>query len=342
MRLANVAFRYGRRGPWVLRDVSVTLRPGDIVELTGPNGAGKSTLLRLLAGLHRPHHGAITERPASVGYAPERFPTDQPFTVSAYLAHMSALHGLPPSAAARWTHLLNLDHLLSTSLGDLSKGSAQKVGLIQALLPAPPLLLLDEPFSGLDATTLDLLPKLLASLAAEGTTIVLSDHQRVLHQPDAAPFLPTIRHFHLSNTTLTDQSTSTPPSVQDRTPAPAAAPTLPNGFPAAPAPRLASHTSPSTPASAASTSPSAPSAENGQGQPLPSTAPGDNRQAEAARQSTAVTGEPPLREPSESPPNPSLRGEWTVLEVVVRADEADDVERGLRAAGRIVRRVDHS
>ncbi|MEV5576044.1 ATP-binding cassette domain-containing protein [Spirillospora sp. NPDC052269] len=262
MRLDSVAFRYGRRGAWVLRNVSLALQPGDIVELTGPNGAGKSTLLRLLAGLHRPRGGAITERPTSVGYAPERFPTDQPFTVTAYLAHMSALHGLPSDAPARWTHLLNVEHLLGTPLPELSKGSAQKVGLIQALLPTPELLLLDEPFSGLDATTLALLPELLATLAAEGATIVLSDHQRVLHQPEAITHLPAIRRLHLSDTALTEITpTPAPTLAAARTSTSSTAATQPPVTAAMPAPTAAGKPPPSTLNAPAPPKPATPSSE---------------------------------------------------------------------------------
>ncbi|MFI6521243.1 ATP-binding cassette domain-containing protein [Spirillospora sp. NPDC050679] len=180
MRLDRVAFRYRRRAPWVLREVSLDLPPGRIVEVTGRNGAGKSTLLRLIAGLRDPRRGTVTGRPERVGYAPERFPVDQPFTVRAYLRHMAAMQGVPASAAEPWAERLAFGHLLETRLPELSKGSAQKIGLAQALLPGPGLLVLDEPFAGLDAETRDALPGLVAELAEGGTTVVVSDHQRCL------------------------------------------------------------------------------------------------------------------------------------------------------------------
>ncbi|RFU42423.1 ATP-binding cassette domain-containing protein [Actinomadura logoneensis] len=364
MRLDSVAFRYGRRGPWVLRDVSLTLRPGDIIELTGPNGAGKSTLLRLLAGLHRPRRGAITGRPASIGYAPERFPTDQPFTVHAYLAHMSALHGLPPSAADHWTDLLNLDHLLHTSLAELSKGSAQKVGFIQALLPAPALLLLDEPFSGLDATTLALLPELLASLAADGATIVISDHQRVLHQPEALPLLPNLRQWHLADTTISEQplragahsltvTPSTPVSDLPTGPTAISASTESDTVRADYRNPDAHHTALADESPGRSDLPDKQNSTEQHQSPaarqvLPGHAgSGRTDPAESRRRSTHEIP-PEHQNPRESSPaggqGPAGSAEappgWTVLEVVVRVDEADDIERGLRAAGRMVRRVD--
>jgi ABC-type multidrug transport system ATPase subunit len=187
VELSSVAFRYGRRDPWVLQDVTLTVPRGRIVEVAGPNGAGKSTLLRLIAGILRPRRGAITGRPARVGFAPERFPTVQPFPVATYLRHLAAMRRMADAEAAiaEWSERLRFRHLLAVPLPQLSKGSAHKVGLAQALLAGPELLVLDEPFAGLDPETRAALPPLLAQLADAGTTVVVSDHQRCLHDlPD--------------------------------------------------------------------------------------------------------------------------------------------------------------
>jgi ABC-type multidrug transport system ATPase subunit len=180
MRLKDVSFRYARRSPWILHDVSVDLEPGRIVEFSGANGAGKSTLLRLIAGLLRPRRGEIDGRPAQVAYAPERFPSDQPFTVAAYLGFMTRMRRLPDAAAQPWIERLGLSSLLDVPLPKLSKGSAQKVGLAQALSSGAGLLVLDEPFAGLDAPTGADVPGALGELAVTGTTIVVSDHQGCL------------------------------------------------------------------------------------------------------------------------------------------------------------------
>ncbi|SEM15365.1 ABC transporter ATP-binding protein [Nonomuraea pusilla] len=175
MRLSQVSFRYGRRGPTVIGEADAGLAPGDVIELSGPNGAGKSTLLRLLAGLAEPSAGAITGRPAVVGFAPDRFPTGQPFTVTAYLRHMARVRG-----GARWepwAERLGMEHLLRLPLGELSKGSAHKVGLVQAIMSDPGLLVLDEPFAGLDTATSAALPGIAAEVAARGGVVVASDHQ---------------------------------------------------------------------------------------------------------------------------------------------------------------------
>ncbi|GAA1522519.1 ATP-binding cassette domain-containing protein [Sphaerisporangium rubeum] len=195
MRLTNVSFRYGRRAPWVLRDVHLELPDGTVAEVAGRNGAGKSTLLRLLAGVTRPARGSVTGRPAVVGYAPEIFPTAQPFTVSAYLAHMAAVRGLPASAADPWVERLGMTSLLDTPLPDLSKGSAQKVGLAQALLASPGLLILDEPFAGLDRQSHAELPLAVEEVRAAGGIVVVSDHQNGLAD------LPRTLHVAVENHT---------------------------------------------------------------------------------------------------------------------------------------------
>lgn len=184
-----MAFRYGRGDPWVLRDVSISVPPGRIVEITGPNGAGKSTLLRLIAGILLPRRGRISGRPAVVGFAPERFPAAQPFTAAAYLQAMARMRGMSEAAGraavSAWADRLGFGQLLGVRLPELSKGSAHKVGLAQALLADPPLLLFDEPFAGLDPETRAALPPLLAELAYGGATVIVSDHQGALSRlPD--------------------------------------------------------------------------------------------------------------------------------------------------------------
>ncbi|WP_239116788.1 ATP-binding cassette domain-containing protein [Planotetraspora phitsanulokensis] len=180
----------------MLSDAGLALRPGDVTEILGPNGTGKSTLLRLLAGLLRPVEGTIEDRPGVVGYAPERFPAAQPFTVAAYLRHMAAIRGADPRRIGEWTERLGMDHLMSHQLPDLSKGSAHKVGLAQALLCEPGLLILDEPFAGLDAATRAELPTIIGEVAASGGIVVASDHQGELRA------LPGLRRHEVRDRTI--------------------------------------------------------------------------------------------------------------------------------------------
>jgi len=182
MRLSGVALRYGRSAPWVLKDVELALEPGDVVEVTGRNGAGKSSLLRIAVGALAPTRGGVTGRPSVVGWAPERFDVGLPLTTGAYLRACAGMRGLTVRAAAealeRETHRWNAEPLLGTRLTALSKGSAQKVGLMQALLVPPQLLVLDEPWSGLDAAARAALPAVVISVAAAGGRVLVTDHQQ--------------------------------------------------------------------------------------------------------------------------------------------------------------------
>ena len=197
VQLEQVAFRYRRRAPWVLRDVTLTVPRGRVIEVNGANGAGKSTLLRLLAGIVPPVSGRVSGRPARVGYAPERFPAAQPFTARAYLAHLARVRGVPFADPAGWAERLGLAGSLDTRLPDLSKGDAHKTGLVQALLASPELLVLDEPFAGLDTETRTALPALLDELAREGASVIVSDHQGDLRE------LPGIVRWQVAGHTVT-------------------------------------------------------------------------------------------------------------------------------------------
>ncbi|MEU4621727.1 ATP-binding cassette domain-containing protein [Actinoplanes sp. NPDC023801] len=177
MRFDKVRFRYARRAPWTLHDVGATVEPGRTIVVLGRNGAGKSTLLQLAAGVLRPTGGEIRDRPAVIGWVPERFPAAQPFTTLGYLRSMAEIRGLPAGAADRWIELLGLAGHAGTPLPELSKGTAQKVGLAQALLAPPGLLVLDEPWEGLDAPSRVLIPQIVAEVTAGGGAVLVSDHR---------------------------------------------------------------------------------------------------------------------------------------------------------------------
>ena len=178
MRFDQVWFRYARRARWALEAVDATVRPGETIVVLGRNGAGKSTLLQLAAGVLTPSRGAVKDRPRIVGWVPERFPADQPFTAGQYLSRMAAVRGLRGSAEVdHWVERLLLTEHVHTRLTDLSKGTAQKVGLAQALLVQPGLLVLDEPWEGLDAVARTLVPEIVAEVTAAGGAVLVSDHR---------------------------------------------------------------------------------------------------------------------------------------------------------------------
>jgi ABC-2 type transport system ATP-binding protein len=178
VRFDQIWFRYARRAPWALQAVDAAVRPGETVVVLGRNGAGKSTLLQLAAGVLRPARGAVRDRPRVVGWVPERFPADQPFTAGQYLTRMARVRGLRGDAEVRhWVERLLLAEHVHTRLAELSKGTAQKVGLAQALLVRPGLLVLDEPWEGLDAAARTLIPEIVAEVTAAGGAVLVSDHR---------------------------------------------------------------------------------------------------------------------------------------------------------------------
>jgi len=184
----------------VLREVDLDLPAGAVAVLLGRNGTGKSTLLAAAAGLLHPARGRITGRPTHVGMALERFPADQPFTVREYLSHAARMRGLDPTKADSWIERLALGAFIDVRLGQLSKGTAQKVGLAQALLAPPGLLVLDEPAEGLDPTTREELPAIVTEQAEAGATVLASDHL------DELTKLPGAHRLHLAEGRVNTES----------------------------------------------------------------------------------------------------------------------------------------
>jgi ABC-type multidrug transport system ATPase subunit len=182
LRGAGKRYRWG--GPWVLSGVDVEVEPGSAVEVRGANGSGKSTLLRLLAGASTPSRGArLAAAGLAVGYAPDSL-RPPPLTGAAYLRHHRRLRvgrgADPVAAAAQESELaerLDCAALLGEPLPSLSKGSLRKVVLIQSLLGAARLLVLDEPFDGLDAAAQASLRAILDERRVAGVAVTYSDHR---------------------------------------------------------------------------------------------------------------------------------------------------------------------
>jgi ABC-2 type transport system ATP-binding protein len=172
-----------------LRGVSFAARAGEVLGVVGPNGAGKSTLFKIVLGLVRPDGGSgeVLGRPLGdpearrrMGYLPERFRFYPHLSVVEALRTLARLQGLPDDEAAERTEEimreLGLAALRHHRLGSLSKGWLQRVGLAQALVGDPELLILDEPLSGLDPLGRAQVRDLLAEAAAQGRTVLLSSH----------------------------------------------------------------------------------------------------------------------------------------------------------------------
>ena len=180
-----------------LRKVSLTIDQGRCCVLLGENGAGKSTLLRLVAGLIRPTHGSTRifgEKPhearGRIGYMSHAPMLYEEFSGVENLRYFAALYRerecMPAEAALA---SVGLDPALRRPVGQYSQGMRQRASLARALLGKPDLLLLDEPFSNMDAASAKQMLDLLAGMRAQGKTIVLTTHQRELAEPLADALL---------------------------------------------------------------------------------------------------------------------------------------------------------
>ncbi len=172
-----------------VRDVSFTCAPGSVLGLLGPNGAGKTTTMRMILGIYPPDAGSITwsgkridpELRRAFGYLPEERGLYAKMRVREQIEYFGRLHGLDERAARQrsgaWIDELALGEYAKRSCGELSKGNQQKVQLACAVVHDPALLILDEPFSGLDPVNAEIMLDSLRKLAEGGTTLLLSSHQ---------------------------------------------------------------------------------------------------------------------------------------------------------------------
>ncbi|HNS52736.1 MAG TPA: ATP-binding cassette domain-containing protein [Anaerolineae bacterium] len=173
-----------------LHDVSFHVDAGEIIGLLGPNGAGKTTMMKILTGYLQPSDGKAVvdgldvvsdalEVQRRIGYLPENAPLYPELSVQRYLKLIAELRQIPPSQqAARLTEALRATGLAdhrTRLIGQLSKGYRQRVGLAQAILHRPRLLILDEPTIGLDPTQIVEVRHLIHSLARQ-STVLLSTH----------------------------------------------------------------------------------------------------------------------------------------------------------------------
>ena len=187
--IENVSKRYKGSDFYALRDIALDIGPG-ILGLLGPNGAGKSTLMRIIATITRPTHGTVRwngvdiakepdEIRAVLGYLPQDFGVYPNLNADEFLRYMAAIKGVDPGAAKeRIEDLLafvNLIEARKRPLGEYSGGMKQRIGIAQALLNDPKILIVDEPTVGLDTEGRVRFRHLLAELAGD-RVVILSTH----------------------------------------------------------------------------------------------------------------------------------------------------------------------
>jgi ABC-2 type transport system ATP-binding protein len=171
----------------VLHDISFEVYKGEIMAILGPNGAGKSTTIRNIMGIMYPDEGRITfhnhpEIPRhKIGYLPEERGLYKNVKVMDILLYLAELKDYPlDKARERALHYLKkfgLEGKENALVEELSKGMGQKVQFIASVIHEPELLILDEPFSGLDPVSQELFKEEIRRLAEKGTAILLSSHQ---------------------------------------------------------------------------------------------------------------------------------------------------------------------
>jgi ABC-2 type transport system ATP-binding protein len=172
-----------------VEDLDLEVEAGSVYGLLGPNGAGKSTTIRMVMDIIKPDRGEIRllgetdpdKRRDRIGYLPEERGLYRKIKVRDLLLYFARLHGVEARRAQgnadRWLQRFELESWADARLEALSKGMQQKVQLIATVLHEPEVLILDEPFSGLDPVNVDVVRSVMLELRDRGTTILLSTHQ---------------------------------------------------------------------------------------------------------------------------------------------------------------------
>jgi ABC-type multidrug transport system ATPase subunit len=184
IRIDNLSKRYGKTE--VVKDFTLEVAQGESVALWGPNGAGKTTVVRCMLGLVR-YDGSITiggldavrrgkAVRATMGYVPQELSFYDEMTVYDLLDYSAALRGIGTERVEEVCDLVDLTDHMDKKVRELSGGLKQRLGIASALLPDPPILLLDEPTSNLDARARDAAIELLQGLREDGRTLIVTSH----------------------------------------------------------------------------------------------------------------------------------------------------------------------
>ncbi|MCQ4118019.1 ABC transporter ATP-binding protein [Rhodococcus tibetensis] len=192
LTIDSISKRYG--DVVALDDLSFDVRPGEIFGFVGSNGAGKTTTMRIALGVLSADSGEVRigDKPIdlevrrTIGYMPEERGLYPKMKVGAQLAYLAELHGLSRTVAResvdRWTERLGISDRTGDTVDALSLGNQQRVQLAAALVHDPAVLVLDEPFSGLDPVAVDVMSEVLVEKAKTGVPVIFSSHQLELVQ----------------------------------------------------------------------------------------------------------------------------------------------------------------
>ncbi|MGB3260468.1 ABC transporter ATP-binding protein [Paenisporosarcina sp.] len=172
-----------------VKDLSMTVKQGSMYGFLGANGAGKTTTFRMILGLLDPTEGTITwnGQPISyansthIGYLPEERGLYPKMKVEDQLVYLGQLRGMKKNdakiSAHKWLERFEVPHYANKKVEELSKGNQQKIQVIASVIHKPSLIILDEPFSGLDPVNVEMLKKAIMDIQKEGATIVFSSHR---------------------------------------------------------------------------------------------------------------------------------------------------------------------
>jgi len=187
VEVRNVSKRFGQMQ--AVKDVSLEVDPGEIFGLLGPNGAGKTTTIRMMLNIFRPDSGTITmmggpmneEKKRHIGYLPEERGLYRELPLLECLTYLAQLKGMQKDAAEKsvrhYLEWLDLAEHSAKKVKDLSRGMQQKAQIIATVAHNPDLLILDEPFQGLDPVNVRRIKELMEDLRARGKAIIMSTHQ---------------------------------------------------------------------------------------------------------------------------------------------------------------------
>lgn len=187
LSIQNVVKRYQKHT--AVDNVSFDVPKGSVFGLLGPNGAGKTSLIRMITTITAPDEGQIfldgqklnAESPNLIGYMPEERGLYKKMKVGEHLLYLAQLKGLSPANARKeidvWLEKFEITDWWSKKVEDLSKGMQQKIQFIATVVHRPKLLILDEPFTGLDPINSNLIKDEIAALNASGISIIFSTHR---------------------------------------------------------------------------------------------------------------------------------------------------------------------